>query len=65
MNLDDQIESALRWRPSDEPTYDEPLTALGGASGAVDRVRPTPRAGNRIGRRSGLAGLAAVVALVA
>ena len=65
MNLDDQIESALRGRPSDEPTYDEPLTALGGASGAVDRVRLTPRAGNRMGRRSGLAGLAAIVALVA
>jgi hypothetical protein len=65
VNLDDQIESALRGRPSDEPTYDEPLTALGGPSGAVDRVRLTPRTGHRMGRRSGLLGLAAVMALVA
>lgn len=65
MNLDDQIEAALRERPSDEPNYDEPLTALGGASGAVEKVRLTPRTGTRIGRRSGLAGLAVVVALVA
>jgi hypothetical protein len=65
VNLDDQIESALRRRPSDEPTYIEPLTALGGARGEVQRVRVTPRAGTRMSRRSGLAGLAAVVALVA
>ena len=64
MNLDDQIEAALRGRPSDEPSYDEPLTALGGATG-VEKVRLAPRAGTRVSRRSGLAGLAVVVALVA
>jgi len=64
VNLDDQIEAALRGRPSDEPSYDEPLTALGGATG-VEKVRLAPRAGTRVSRRSGLAGLAVVVALVA
>ena len=64
MNLDDQIEAALRGRPSDERTYVEPLTALGDASGAIEKLRPAPRAG-RVGRRSGLAGLAVVVAVVA
>jgi hypothetical protein len=64
VNPDDQIEAALRGRPSVEPSYDEPLTALGGATG-VEKVRLAPRAGTRVSRRSGLAGLAVVVALVA
>ena len=65
MSLDDQIEAALRQRPSDERTHDEPLTALSNAGGAVQRVGVTSRTGFRLGGRSGLAGLAAVVALVA
>ena len=65
MNLDDQIEAALTGRPSDERTYDEPLATLGDANGAIERVRVTHRAGVRVGRRSGLAGLAVVVAVVA
>jgi hypothetical protein len=65
MNLDDQIESALRQRPSDERTYDEPLTALDDATGAVQPVRGRTRARFRLGGRPGLAGLAVVVALVA
>ena len=65
MNLDDQIESALRRRPSDERTYDEPLTALDNATGAVQPVRGRTRARFRLGGRPGLAGLAVVVALVA
>ncbi|HEY5487889.1 MAG TPA: hypothetical protein VIK06_09590 [Candidatus Limnocylindrales bacterium] len=65
MSLDDQIESALRRQPSDEPTYDEPVTALGAASGAVQPLRATTRARLRFRGRSWLAGLAALVALVA
>jgi len=65
MNLDDQIESALRQRPSDERTYDEPLTALDNATGAVQPVRGRTQARFRLAGRPGLAGLAVVVALVA
>jgi len=39
MNSDERLEAALRRRPSDERTYDEPLVALAAREG-VQRVRP-------------------------
>jgi hypothetical protein len=64
MNLDDQIESALRRRPADERTYGESLTTLGDATGAVQPVRGRTGARFRLAGGPGLAGLGVVVALV-
>jgi hypothetical protein len=57
MNADERIEAALRRRPSDERTYDEPLASL--AAARRERIRPV--VGFDSSRKSrGLPALAAV-----
>jgi LysM repeat protein len=57
MNTDERIEAALRSRPSDEPTYAEPLAALVPGSG-VQRLRPVTRSRVRTGALAAVAMLA-------
>ena len=67
MNLDDQIESALRRRPADEPTYDQALSVAEAPAtpGELERLRPTTRIRRRrrVGAVPALAALCAVAIL--
>jgi hypothetical protein len=57
MNTDERIETGLRSRPSDEPTYAEPMAALVPGSG-VQRVRLVARSRVRTGALAVVAMLA-------
>jgi hypothetical protein len=60
MNPDERIEAALRRRPSDERTYDEPLAALAFVCETKVRLRPVTRARLRAGAVPALASLCLV-----
>ncbi|MGA3057613.1 MAG: hypothetical protein ABSE70_06210 [Candidatus Limnocylindrales bacterium] len=63
MNADERIEAALKRRPSDERTYDEPLAAPVKGDAHVLRVRPLMRSRMRTGALPALAAVAIVLAV--
>lgn len=63
MNADERIEAALKRRPSDERTYDEPLAAPVKGDAHVLRVQPVMRSRVRTGALPALAAVAIVLAL--
>ena len=63
MNRDEDLEAALKSRPSDEREYGEPLAALAGSEALVRRVRPATRSRIRTGALPALAAIVVVLAL--